>query len=61
MLEVSINAESEEEAILFNKLSAGGKIEMPLQKTFWNSYFGMFKDKFDIQWTVNYEYKHQKN
>ncbi|MDX2245419.1 MAG: VOC family protein [Bacteroidia bacterium] len=55
---ISINTESEEEATeLFNKLSAGGKIELALEKTFWNAYFGMFADKFGIQWMVNYDYK----
>ncbi len=55
---LSLNLESEEETNkLFNALSAGGKIEMPLQKTFWGAYFGMFADKFGIQWMVNYEYK----
>lgn len=58
---ISINAESEAEATkLFNGLSAGGTIEMPLQKTFWNAYFGMFKDKFGIKWMVNYDYNQQK-
>ncbi len=55
---ISIGAESEAEADgLFNALSAGGKIEMPLQKTFWGAYFGMFADKFGIQWMVNYDYE----
>jgi PhnB protein len=40
---------------LFNGLSAGGKIELPLQKTFWGAYFGMFRDKFGIQWMLNYD------
>ncbi len=54
---ISINAESKEEAEkLFNGLSAGGKIEMPLQDAFWGAYFGMFTDKFGIQWMVNYDY-----
>ncbi len=53
---ISINAESKEETErLFNKLSAGGKIELPLQDTFWGAYFGMFRDKFGIQWMVNYD------
>jgi PhnB protein len=52
---LSIEAESKEEADrLFNALSKEGKIEMPLQKTFWGAYFGMFADKFGIQWMVNY-------
>ena len=55
---ISINTESEEEATqLFNGLSAGGKVTMPLNKTFWGAYFGMFTDKFGIQWMVNYDYE----
>ena len=54
---VSISTESEEETtMLFTALSTGGKITMPLDKTFWGSYFGMCTDKFGIQWMVNYDY-----
>ncbi|MCJ8155050.1 VOC family protein [Chryseobacterium sp. SSA4.19] len=53
---ISINAESKEEAdILFNGLSAGGKVTMPMEDTFWGAYFGMFTDKFGINWMVNYD------
>jgi PhnB protein len=55
---VSINTTSEAEATrLFNKLSAGGQVAMPLEKAFWGAYFGMFTDKFGVQWMVNYDYK----
>ncbi|WP_439881052.1 VOC family protein [Pontibacter sp. MBLB2868] len=55
---ISINAESEEEATkLFNGLSEGGKVTMPLNKTFWGALFGMFTDKYDIQWMVNFDYE----
>ena len=55
---LSVNTDSEQEAEkIFNGLSAGGEITMPLQKTFWGAYFGMLKDKFGIQWMVSYEYK----
>jgi PhnB protein len=54
---LSVNTESEEETTkLFNALSAGGKVIVPLDKTFWGAYFGMFTDKFGIQWMVNYDY-----
>ncbi|WP_300675101.1 VOC family protein [Soonwooa sp.] len=53
---IAINADSKEEADnLFNALSAGGKITMPLQETFWGAYFGMFVDKFNINWMMNYD------
>lgn len=38
---------------LFAALSAGGKIEMPLQKMFWGDYFGSCVDKFGVQWMFN--------
>ncbi len=58
---IVLNPESEAEATkLFNELSAGGTVTMPLKKTFWNAYFGMFEDKFGIQWMVNYAYDKKK-
>ena len=47
---ITINPDSKEEANkLFNNLSNGGKVEMPMQNTFWGAYYGAFKDKFGIQ------------
>jgi PhnB protein len=40
---------------VFNGLSAGGKIDMPLQDTFWGATFGMLTDKYGIDWMVNCE------
>jgi PhnB protein len=55
---VSIDAESEEEAKrIFQELSEGGKVIMPLAETFWGSLYGMFTDKFGIQWMVSYAYE----
>lgn len=52
---VSITAESKEEAdIIFNALSSGGQITMPLANTFWGDYFGMLTDKFGINWMMSY-------
>jgi Uncharacterized protein conserved in bacteria len=52
-----IQAESEEEVEkLFKDLSRGGKVDMPLNKTFWGAYFGMCKDKFGVSWMINYTY-----
>jgi PhnB protein len=54
---LSIHPSSEEETTqLFNGLSNGGIVTMPLDKVFWGAYFGMFIDKFGIQWIMNYEY-----
>ena len=53
---ITINPDSREEADrLFKGLSAGGKIEMELQDTFWGAYYGSLSDKFGIQWMVNYD------
>ena len=53
---LSINPESKEEADkLFNGLSAGGQITMPMVDTFWGAYFGMLTDKFGITWMINLE------
>jgi PhnB protein len=38
---------------LFDGLSRGGKVEMPLEKTSWGAMFGMFSDKYGIDWMVN--------
>lgn len=52
---ISISTESINEAkALFKGLSEGGEIEMPLEKSPWGSYFGMFRDKYGIEWMVNY-------
>ena len=60
-VQLSINTESEEEANkIFNALSAGGRVNMPMEKTFWGAFFGMFTDKFGINWMVNYDYNQQK-
>jgi PhnB protein len=57
---LSLHPESREEAErLFNGLSAGGEVEMPLEDTFWGAYYGSFKDKFGIRWMVNYDKQQQ--
>ena len=56
---ISISAESREEADkLFNGLSEGGKVEMPMEDSPWGSYFGMFRDKFGIEWMVDFDPKY---
>lgn len=55
---ISINAESRAEADrIFNGLSQGGSIEGPLGDTPWGSYAGMFRDKYGIEWIVEYDSK----
>ncbi|MGQ1788399.1 MULTISPECIES: VOC family protein [unclassified Saccharicrinis] len=53
---ISISADSKTKADeFFAKLSNGGKVIMPMEKTFWESYFGMFTDKFGINWMVSFD------
>lgn len=53
---ISISAESREEADkLFNGLSAGGQVEFPIADSPWGSYFGMFRDKYGIEWMVDFD------
>ncbi|MDP1844575.1 MAG: VOC family protein [Sediminibacterium sp.] len=55
---IAISAESKEEADkLFNGLSADGEIEMPIADSPWGSYFGMFRDKYGIEWMIDYDPK----
>jgi PhnB protein len=57
-IQLSLNADDEAHADkLFAALSAGGRANMPMQKTFWGSYFGMLTDKFGINWMISSEPK----
>lgn len=57
---IAIGADSKEELdALFNGLSEGGTITMPLADSFWGAYFGMCVDKYGIQWLFNYDYPKQ--
>jgi PhnB protein len=40
---------------LFAKLSEGGQVFMPMQKTFWAESFGMFADRYGFSWMISYE------
>ena len=52
---ISVSMESKEEADkLFNGLSAGGKVEVPMDDSSWGSYFGMFRDKYGIEWIIEF-------
>jgi PhnB protein len=52
---IAITAESKAEADrIFNGLSAGGTVEMPMDQSTWGSYFAMFRDKYGIEWTVEF-------
>jgi PhnB protein len=53
---VSISAQSKDEATqLFNNLAVGAGVEVPIADSPWGSYFGMLKDRFGIQWMVDFD------
>lgn len=55
---IAISADSREEADrLFSGLSAGGTVEMPIADSPWGSYFAMFRDRYGIEWTVEFDPK----
>jgi PhnB protein len=55
-IQLSVHTDNKEEADkIFNGLSEGGNVIMPMANTFWGSYFGMLADKFGVQWMVSHE------
>jgi PhnB protein len=53
---IVVSAESREEAEqVFNGLSAGGYVEGPIGDSPWGTYAGMFRDKYGIEWIVEYD------
>ncbi|KKS60750.1 MAG: Glyoxalase/bleomycin resistance protein/dioxygenase [candidate division WWE3 bacterium GW2011_GWF2_42_42] len=49
-----LDVDTEEEADdLYGKLAVGGTVEMPMEKMFWGSYYGLVVDKFGIRWMIN--------
>ena len=57
-MHICLEPETREEADrLFNELSVGGNITMPMADMFFGSYFGEFSDKYGINWMINYQKK----
>jgi PhnB protein len=55
---IAVNADSKEEADrIFEGLSADGAVEMPMAESPWGTYFAMFRDKYGIEWTVEFDPK----
>ena len=53
---IAVSAESREEADnIFNRLSAGGDVEGPIGDSPWGTYAGMFRDKYGIEWIVEFD------
>jgi len=51
-LSLVVNTEAEADRY-FNALADGGKVTMPLGKTFWSPRFGMLEDRFGVGWMIN--------
>ncbi len=59
---ISINANNPSESDeIFTALSEKGKVIMPMNKSFWGSYFGMLTDQYGIQWMVSCALEDHKN
>lgn len=57
---ITIDCDSEEEInTIFNKLSVGGEVFMPVEKAFWGSLFGVVTDKYGVEWMLNYDLNKQ--
>lgn len=55
---IAVMADSKNEAErIFEKLSVGGEVEMPMDTSPWGSYFAMFRDRYGIEWTVEFDPK----
>lgn len=55
-MHINLEPESKEEAKrLFDELSEGGVVEMPIQDMFWGAYYGSFQDKYGINWMINFQ------
>lgn len=53
---IAVSTESREEADkIFNGLSAGGDVEGPIGEGPWGTYAGMFRDKYGIEWIVEFD------
>lgn len=53
---MSVHPERVEDAKkIFDDLSQGGNIVMPIEKVFWGAYFGMLVDRYGVKWVVNYQ------
>lgn len=58
---ISIHPDSREEADrIFNGLSVDGSVEFPMGNSPWDSYFGMFRDKYGIEWMIDFDQKYNK-
>ncbi len=53
---IMVAADSKEEAErIFGELSVGGEVEGPIGDSPWGTYFGMFRDKYGIEWIIEFD------
>lgn len=58
---ILVSVESKEEADrIFKGLSEGGVVEMPIGEAPWGAYFGMFRDKYGVEWMVDFDSRGKK-
>ncbi len=50
-------SDADEQARIFEAFSKGGKVDMPLQDTFWGARYGMVTDRYGIHWMLNCQKK----
>ncbi len=50
---VSVDSRAEADRV-FNGLTPGGQVTMPMEDMFWGDYFGSFIDKFGVLWMISY-------
>ncbi len=59
---IVVSADSQKEADrIFTGLSEGGTVEMPIGDSPWDTYFGMSRDKFGIEWMIEFDPKGKSN
>lgn len=55
-MHINLEPDTRQEANrLFNELSAGGVVDMPMQDMFFGAYYGSFTDKYGINWMINHQ------
>ena len=53
---INVKVDSKEQANqIFEDLSKEGTVTMPIEKTFWGSYFGSCEDRFGINWMIGFD------
>ncbi len=57
---IAVSVDNREEADrIFSELSVDGSVEMPLSDSPWGTSFAMFRDKYGIEWTIEFDPSHE--